>query len=196
MKKLNLGCGTDIKQGYLNLDIVALKGIDLIADLSKTPYPFKDNTFDEILIRHVLEHLSDTITTMEEIYRISKPAGYVHIAVPYWNSYGAVLDPTHKSFFHQQTFDYFDPTKELCQSKGFYTKARFKIVNINYVHQFKILKVLQRIIPIKNQQGHYKIPAQIRIKNKLLKWLHEQFAYYFCNVINTMEIVLKTIKEG
>ena len=30
MKKLNLGAGTDIRKGYVNLDIVKLKGIDVV----------------------------------------------------------------------------------------------------------------------------------------------------------------------
>jgi len=194
--KLNLGCGTNIKKDYVNLDIIALNGIDLTADLAKTPYPFKDNIFDEILMRHVLEHLPDTLATMEELHRIAKPGGNIHIAVPYWNSYGAVIDPTHKSFFHHKTFDYFDPSKKLHQSKGYYSKAKFKIITISYICELKLLEILQRLIPIKNQGGNYKIPKQIQIKNRFLKWVLEMFAHYFCNIINTMEIELKTIKKG
>ncbi len=193
--KLNLGCGTDIKEDHVNVDIVPVNGIDLVADLSRIPYPFKDSAFDQILIHHVLEHLPDTLAVMTELHRISKPGGEIFVAVPYWNSYGAVVDPTHKSFFHHKTFDYFDPTKALCQSKGFYTKARFQIEHIHYISELKLLKILQKLIPIKNQEGHYKIPKQVRIKNKIFKCLFETVASYFCNMINAMEIDLTTIKE-
>ena len=69
-----------------------------------------------------------------------------------------------------------------------------KIKNIHYISEFKFLKALQKLIPIKNQKGHYKIPKQIRIKRRFFKWLHEIFAHYFCNIINVMEVELKTIK--
>ena len=46
MIKLNLGCGKDIKAGYINLDIVDYGG-NLIHDINSFPYPFEENYFDE-----------------------------------------------------------------------------------------------------------------------------------------------------
>ncbi len=57
--KLNLGCGKQIKEDYTNLDKVALEGVDVVHDLDVFPYPFRDNTFDEILCSHVLEHVDE-----------------------------------------------------------------------------------------------------------------------------------------
>jgi len=45
--KLNIGCGKDLKEGYVNLDVVNYGG-NQIHDLNKFPYPFEENTFDEI----------------------------------------------------------------------------------------------------------------------------------------------------
>ncbi|MCZ7614805.1 MAG: hypothetical protein M5T52_15055 [Ignavibacteriaceae bacterium] len=42
MKKLNLGCGKDIKDGYINLDIVDYGG-NQIHDINSFPYPFKED---------------------------------------------------------------------------------------------------------------------------------------------------------
>jgi len=42
IRKLNLGCGADIKKGYKNIDIKLLKSVDLICDLEKSYYPFKE----------------------------------------------------------------------------------------------------------------------------------------------------------
>ncbi len=196
MKKLNLGCGTDIKEHYINLDIVPLKGVDIVANLSSPQYPFKSNTFGKILMHHVLEHLPNVLETMEELHRISISGGSIMISVPYWNSYGAVVDPTHKSFFHHKTFDYFDPRTKLCQSKGFYTHARFKIERIIYIHESKLLQFLQKLVPLKNKSGNYKIPGQFRVKGKFPKWVLEQFAFYFCNMINSMEIHLIVLKTN
>ena len=43
MKKLNLGCGTDIKKGYINLDVAKLDGVDVVHDINRLPLPFKEN---------------------------------------------------------------------------------------------------------------------------------------------------------
>ncbi|NUM79926.1 methyltransferase domain-containing protein, partial [bacterium] len=71
--RLNLGCGTDIIPGFINLDIVKLDGVDVVHDLSKYPYPFEENTFDEIVAIDVIEHLPSTVQVIEELYRISSP---------------------------------------------------------------------------------------------------------------------------
>ena len=66
MKKLNLGCGQNILKDYVNLDAMKLDGVDVIHDLEKFPWPFKDNTFDEVYTSHTLEHLTDLIFSMTQ----------------------------------------------------------------------------------------------------------------------------------
>ena len=107
MTKLNLGCGNDIIPGWVNVDFIKKKGIDKVHNLNKYPYPFKDNTFDEIKCVEVVEHLDDTVATMKEIFRILKPGGKVIITVPYFLSVGAWSNPEHKRAFNYQTFKYF-----------------------------------------------------------------------------------------
>ena len=119
--KLNIGCGRDIKEGYINLDKIGLNGVDVVHDLEEIPYPFKENRFDEIYCKHVLEHTGDLIAVMDELHRISKPSGKIKIIVPYFSGQGAYSDPTHRRFFTWKTFDYFS-------SKGYYSKSSFKII--------------------------------------------------------------------
>lgn len=123
-KKLNLGCGKLVKKGYVNLDSVKLKGVDVVHDLEKFPYPFKDNEFDEIYCSHLLEHLSDLIKVMKELRRILKPKGKLKVVAPYFSNPGSFSDPTHKRFFTYTTFDYFDSSSGL----SYYSDARFKII--------------------------------------------------------------------
>jgi hypothetical protein len=49
--KLNLGCGTDIMPGHVNMDKLRLPGVNIVHDLNKFPYPFKDNQFDTVFCR-------------------------------------------------------------------------------------------------------------------------------------------------
>ena len=46
--KLNLGSGSKILKGYVNVDKFQYYNPDVVHDLEKFPYPFKDNS-DEIL---------------------------------------------------------------------------------------------------------------------------------------------------
>ena len=67
IKKLHLGCGTVIKQGWINHDLVPLPGVDVVHDLRVFPWPFENGKFDEVYMKDVLEHLPDTLRTMEEL---------------------------------------------------------------------------------------------------------------------------------
>lgn len=131
--KLNIGCGKDIKIGYTNLDSVKLAGVDITHDLEKYPWPFKENTFEEVYCDNVLEHLSSIIKPMEEIWRISKNKAKIIIKVPIFPGIGAAADPTHKQFFTYTTFNYFRPEDGL----NYYSKARFKILKRKIIfHQY------------------------------------------------------------
>ena len=80
--KLNLGCGRDIRPGYVNVDFV--EPCDMLVDLSKMPWPWQDGTADEILMLDFLEHFPyrQTDTLIAECWRILKPGGKLVIQVP------------------------------------------------------------------------------------------------------------------
>ena len=128
--KLNLGCGTEIMENYVNIDFVKLKGVDVIHNLNKFPYPFKDNTFEEVYTSHVLEHLEDLPKVMGEIKRICKKGAKVRIRVPHFSCGVSYRDPTHRRLFSYFTFDYF--TKDC-----FYGLPEFKILKrkLNFTRQ-------------------------------------------------------------
>lgn len=80
--KINLGCGPDIKSGYVNVDL--RKPCDVVCDLSKLPWPFQDSSADEILMLDFLEHFPYRLTEsiIQEVWRILKPGAFVDIQVP------------------------------------------------------------------------------------------------------------------
>jgi SAM-dependent methyltransferase len=54
-----------------------------------------------------LEHVSDLVTTMDEIHRICVPRGRLILTVPYWTGPNSWDDPTHVRCFTSQTFRWF-----------------------------------------------------------------------------------------
>ena len=122
--KLHLGCGATILPGYVNLDKTKLPGVDVVHDLEKFPYPFKENSFDEILAKHVFAFFPDLLKVMEELHRIMKPNGVLKVVVPYYNSRAAHQDPLTKRFFTLDTFDYFTQNSLY----HYYTQSNFLVV--------------------------------------------------------------------
>jgi SAM-dependent methyltransferase len=105
-RRLNLGCGRDIRQGWVNLDCAGLPGVDVVHDLSCLPLPFDTGEFMNICAKDVLEHL-DYIPLLRELHRILQPGGSLEIQVPHFTSAGNYIDPTHKRQFSIRTFEFF-----------------------------------------------------------------------------------------
>ena len=82
--KLNLGSGKKKKEGYLGVDIRKLENVDIVADLTKIPYPFQVDSVDEIFMEEFLEHISwrEVFKVLKECWRILKPNGILSISSP------------------------------------------------------------------------------------------------------------------
>jgi len=104
MKKLNLGCGKDYKQGWINVDIIHVKK-DINYNLNKIPYPFKNNEFEEILLKMILEHIDKPLKVLKEVIRISKDDAKITIIVPHATSYANFTDIQHKTNFTETSFN-------------------------------------------------------------------------------------------
>lgn len=82
--KLQIGCGDNILEGWLNTDLNSLKKLNVAhLDAGKT-FPFADNTFDFIFSEHIFEHLTfeQGLIMLSESYRTLKTGGFFRIAVP------------------------------------------------------------------------------------------------------------------
>lgn len=121
--RLHLGCGRDIRPGYVNADRVALRGVDVVLDL-EAPLPFGDATFVEVASSHVFEHVGRFLELMGEIHRVCADRARVHVVVPHFTASGAYTDPTHRRFFGYYSFDYLTDAGDF----NFYTATRFRIV--------------------------------------------------------------------
>ncbi|HUF12923.1 MAG TPA: methyltransferase domain-containing protein [Longimicrobiales bacterium] len=73
---------------YLSVD---LDGTDVSIRCDITALPFASGAFDVILCSHVLEHVSDDVAALEELYRVLSDSGWAMLQVP--------IDPTRARTF-------------------------------------------------------------------------------------------------
>jgi SAM-dependent methyltransferase len=179
--KINLGAGSDIKEGFINHDIVNLPGIDVVHDLNIYPWPWVTDSANTILAIDVIEHLDEFIKTIEELHRVLRVGGRVFIRVPYWNSWSRHADPTHKRGFHELTFQFFNPESPLCKERYYYSSARFNIVKESFV-----------IMPF---SPYFSIPKLERliVKNKHLKIIISLLANFLSGIIVDIEVELEKV---
>jgi predicted SAM-dependent methyltransferase len=106
--KLNLGCGRDKREGYINADISSDVGPDLVLNVLDG-IPFEDNSFDEVVAQNVLTQIergADFIFVMNELHRVTK--GTILIRVPNAEDICAWQDPLDCRRFTDQSFTYME----------------------------------------------------------------------------------------
>lgn len=102
--KLHFGCGNNIKEGYVNIDLNKSYGADVCFDMERFPYPFKSDYADEILCRMTLEHIKTPSKAIDEFHRIIKPGGVVRIVVPHFSHASSLLADIHVCVFNTEYF--------------------------------------------------------------------------------------------
>jgi len=97
--RLNLGCGGRKFPDWINIDKFPTCGPDQIVDLEQFPWPWPDNSVDEVRLYHVLEHLgAETVVYLgiiKELYRVCRDGAAINIIVPHPRHDDFIGDPTH-----------------------------------------------------------------------------------------------------
>jgi SAM-dependent methyltransferase len=122
---LDVGCGSSKYPGAVGLDISADTDADVVHNLDERPFPFDDDSFDQILMQDVIEHVAEPVKLMEELHRISRPGARIQLRTPHFSSVLAYGDPTHKHYFSRIAIE------SLAQPRfAHYTAVRFRVVHI------------------------------------------------------------------
>jgi len=103
--KANLGCGTDYREGWHNVDQLKRFEPDQVVDLNKFAWPWDAWTFDEVLMDNVIEHLDSHLAVFLELHRVTKPGGTITLRFPHWNSPGHFTTPSHTTTITHRTFE-------------------------------------------------------------------------------------------
>lgn len=124
--KLHLGCGDKHIEGYTNIDIRYLPGVDEINNI-KFLRKYQHNSIDMIYACHVLEHFSrwEYKTVIKRWYDILKPGGTIRIAVPDF----------------EKIVEYYQQTKDLAALRGLICGGQDYDENFHYCcWDFNLLK--------------------------------------------------------
>jgi len=101
--KLNLGCSSVHRAGFVNVDLV--EPADVLADLNLR-WPWEDSSAEFVLGVDIIEHLEKRIHTLNELWRVMRPGGLAELEVPVAGSECSFADPTHVSFWNRTAFFY------------------------------------------------------------------------------------------
>jgi len=128
LPRLNLGSGTDHRAGFVNLDLVAMRGVDVAARLGAGPLPFRDGAFGVVVCRDILEHV-DVVPAMRDVHRLTAPGGTVIVSAVHFTSRNLYVDPTHIRGFSVRTLEFFATGDERDWRRPYYFDFAFRRID-------------------------------------------------------------------
>lgn len=108
--RLDIGGGATPLPDHVNLDPVHGDG-DWLRYAQQLPWPVINGAVEAIHASHVCEHIppgADRLAVFNEAHRVLTPGGTFEVIVPLFPSWQALADPTHVSYWVEQSFAYFD----------------------------------------------------------------------------------------
>lgn len=101
--KIDIGCGSCKKPGYLGVDLQAAPEVDHVVDLRAEPLPFPDKSVISVFSSHFLEHIADPTKIFSEISRVAMDGAKLELWTPYaWSNSAFIID--HKLFFNEDHY--------------------------------------------------------------------------------------------
>lgn len=135
--RLDIGCGDNKQPGFTGMDKRDLKGIDIIHDAEKFPYPLDSESCDLIAMNHLIEHIKPwlQIDIINECWRLLVSEGLLIIVTPYGGSFRWHQDPTHCSSWNEATPFYYCPIDQQGNNSLLYQVYKplpWKVEQLNY----------------------------------------------------------------
>jgi len=130
LHKLNVGCGNNIMEGFVNIDSADLPGVDINCNLEYARIDLPDESVELFFLSHILEHIHNTLGLMEELYRLAIPDAAMIIKVPYGSSDEAWEDQTHVRAYFPGSFRYFSQPLYWRADYGYWADWQPKFVQL------------------------------------------------------------------
>lgn len=124
---IDLGSAHNKPDGYIGIDMRKEDGVDVVCDVSDG-LPFEDSSVGVIRAVDFIEHISDGVALFNEFYRVLAPGAFLLTHTPSSDGRGAFQDPTHVSFYNENSFWYY--TDRNYQRFVPEIQANFLVVNL------------------------------------------------------------------
>lgn len=147
--RLNVGCGRNILEGWVNLDKDGPVAFDL-EECGNKLMPFEDDSVDEFLLSHVLEHIHNSLPMMQELYRVAKPGAKMMIRGPYGSSDDAYEDPTHVRQIFLNSFAYFAQPTYWRADYGYRGDWQVENIELLVSRYFEGPDVMDKVMSLRN----------------------------------------------
>lgn len=107
--RLNLGSANRPMPGFVNLDMQELPGVDKVyrVDPWWPQLPFDDDSVSEIYANNFVEHIADTNTLIQEMWRVSVDGATWYILTPGFRDPNSWNDPTHFSHWGDKILEFY-----------------------------------------------------------------------------------------
>jgi hypothetical protein len=151
--RIDLGSGYAKPQGFVGLDnLVGARAQipdeenapDVLCDLNRDPFPFPDESVQEVRSSHFMEH-SVLDHVIDESHRVLVRGGIKHFAVPYANSAEGMY-PGHQIFLTERWF---------YENLNF--QAKFEILEEHYLASEdweQLPRIVRRLLPFEIARKH------------------------------------------
>ncbi len=184
--RLNLGCGFNKLDGFVNLDKEAGCAPDRVVDLEQFPWPLEDNCADEVVLSHVLEHLGQStetyLTIIRELYRVCADGAQVRIRVPHPRNDEFLADPTHVRPIIPDQFHLFSKKKNIEWREQGYANSQLALhLNVDFE--------VEQVEYFPSEEWLGRMRAGEITSEEMAEMAIHQF-----NIIDEVEIELRAIK--
>ncbi len=135
---LDLGCGQNKRPGAIGVDQNRDTAADVIANIDCGALPFRGGSFDKVWVVHVIEHVENVVSTIEELHRLTRAGGVIVIETPHYTDFSSFCDPTHRWHLNTFSFRYFTGDDA---GFGYYTRCRLreKRLQVKLLRLWKLL---------------------------------------------------------
>lgn len=150
--KINIGAGDTRYDGFLNCDYDERTNPDFLFNIEKDPWPFEDNTVEQVIAHHVMEHMGEGyFHCLQELYRVCKHGAIIDIRVPHPRHDYYLNDPTHRrpitpdglSLFSKKYNDACIEQNAAASRLGYYFKVNFEVVDVNEIPDPMYIKTFE-----------------------------------------------------
>lgn len=149
MKKLNIGCGWNKEEGFINIDKAPEVNPDKVVNIEEG-LPFENNYFDYIYSEHTLEHIKPQYWkfVLEEISRVAKDGCVLKLKLPFDNI------GTRTNIDHYRTFSFgsFDQLLEEGE-RNYYSNLKLKHL---YKKPNKLIRIFFYLFPFFKHEVNFK----------------------------------------